>query len=482
MKAKSAVITGAICLGIVAAAGVGVAGYMGKLQVPFLKEKTTNNSEAQNENQKNQKDKKNSDEKEEKTTEGEIVTYENFDVKSFNNNYDFESYDEVITRLVYGINNMDYSALDKSIYSVEDVSSGIIFQEMEGKVVSTQVIEEYDNYRLYKFVLDIKNPGKTLLKKGENIKYCYVAKAFLYKEPKEKYRYLASPFFDNKEDIKGVRYFNSYDHKELEAWGESLNAGFGFSDENYYYATAPVFNKSFEIDLNNDGVKETLLVEKKNYEDSTVNFYINKGKDNEVLKTLDSENPYVFFFYDLDKTDNYLDIVLNDDPGKFYKYDGKTLKYRGSAESVNSWTTINGDKTIDVEVLCQLIGWCYYTGTCDVTEDDIVYNNDQWLTVTSDDVPVSENSDVFITKESLVLYKEADTASEQIKVEKGTKLFAYRVKQVKEAGEEEFRSGWVEWKLEDGTVVYMREKNLYIVNGEDMTFILDMFDEAIYAD
>ncbi len=187
-----------------------------------------------------------------KNPKGKVITYENFDYEP-EDIYDVcNTYEELLNRVVFYINCDTFEAMKVVTHTVRNVGDQDSFKKIRVSVVSSQVIEEEENCKLVKFVLEVEDPGESKMKKGKNIKYAYLAKAYdKYDEKRYDYLnvWLASPLFDEDElsKVKGIRYYKKNGIYSLECWGENINAGFGFKDKKNYEKMLEEMD-SFEAD------------------------------------------------------------------------------------------------------------------------------------------------------------------------------------------------------------------------------------------
>ncbi|MCR5607910.1 MAG: hypothetical protein K6G26_02470 [Lachnospiraceae bacterium] len=259
MNLKNRIKIGAVAI---MAAGIFVAGYIGMSMLLSDKddsvEKIKIEKKLENVNLNKPK--------------GEVVTYNNFDYIPNDDDNCCETCDELLNKIVYGVNFMNYGFLERYIHSVNDIGGAEYFADMEGKVVSSQIVAEEDECKLVKFIIDMKKTGKSNMKEGENVKYAYLAKYELESERKDEYGnyyWLASPLFDEEElsEVKNIRYYEYSGSYELECWGISKNVGFGFKDENEYEELVENLKKQEEDWRNQDYIYDPV------YYDDLGNYY-----------------------------------------------------------------------------------------------------------------------------------------------------------------------------------------------------------------
>ena len=239
MNLKNKIFIGAM---VIVATGVFTAGFMVTSNVVSKKTDSEINIEIEKKLEKYDL----------KNPKGNVITYENFDYEPEDIDDVCRTYEELLNRVIFYINCDTFEAMRVVTHTVRNVGNQDSFNEIRVSVVSSQVIEEEDNCKLVKFVLDVEDPGKSKMKKGENIKYAYLAKAYdKYNEKLYNHLniWLASPLFDEDElsKVKGIRYYKEMDVYSLECWGENINAGFGFKDKKDYEKMLEEMH-TFEVD------------------------------------------------------------------------------------------------------------------------------------------------------------------------------------------------------------------------------------------
>ncbi|MCR5609018.1 MAG: hypothetical protein K6G26_08145 [Lachnospiraceae bacterium] len=278
---------------------------------------------------------------------GEIVYYEkeerqpmSFMINSFEGNFD-----TVLKQYVHDLNNWQFEEIIASSATNSIMGTYDFWTEMDGSVYSSQVIEDEENYKLVKIVLDITKPGVSLLKEGKNTKYVYIAKI----EPASHEQYWAfSPMFDTPDELEKPHYTAGY----IDSWDyQIINGGYGFCDDKYYGYSPMAPEELIPFDLDGDGIKDIIDIEETSISHNSAIITINKGKDNEATAEWKPNNAastaFNAFIIDYDPSDNYLNLALHwailkpspsfDDVSCFnflsiYQYDGKNLTLKENAK------------------------------------------------------------------------------------------------------------------------------------------------------
>nr|MCR5609658.1 hypothetical protein [Lachnospiraceae bacterium] len=121
------------------------------------------------------------------------------------------------------------------------------------------------------------------------------------------------------------------------------NIGYGYRNKALKYSVSMDTNKKISIDLDNDGKEDSLSFEiMENNRSRYSKMYVNKGEENEAVYNFDDEYLYSYNnrIIDIDKTDNYKEIVLEQDKDNWIytilRYDGKNIEkicdYQGIIE------------------------------------------------------------------------------------------------------------------------------------------------------
>nr|MCR5608888.1 hypothetical protein [Lachnospiraceae bacterium] len=249
---------------------------------------------------------------------------------------EYDSFEKVLDKATYAIENADYYELNKITYSISNIGNPMFFSTIKSNVKSTEVVDDRENCKLVKIFLDVTEPGESKLNKGENTKFFYVAKKCL--DDKICKEWVISPFFDEVSDEKEAVYYTEDNTDWLECFYECTNFGFGFADDNTYAISKAELGSEFYIDLNNDNIKEKITIEKSM---SGNRLYINK--DQYTQCSIDFYNKIAFC--DIDKEDNFIEIY---NYSKLIRFDGKRpYEYLDLLSNINI-DDIKGDKKLPV--------------------------------------------------------------------------------------------------------------------------------------
>ncbi|MCR5607614.1 MAG: hypothetical protein K6G26_00945 [Lachnospiraceae bacterium] len=379
---------------------------------------------------------------------------------------DKDAYENVLNSFVEGINNSDYGKISNITYAVEKVGLSMYWNDVKMKVEKTEVVEDDDDYKLVKFKINVTDPGKSKLKKGINEKYVYFANSYIAED--EEYRWCASPLFDDPENYKKVVYDKVYDDADeyqLQTFGEFVNGGLGFKNEEDYIISNATIDDEVTIDINNDGNKDIVNVEPVyDGKRKTGEFilYVNKGTENEASAKFNATTLRTtkMYFCDIDKEDDFIEVaVSNEDYDiytqySFYRYNGKEMLHIDNFENVDENTQscytmniegIKGDNKIPISVEDDIfIG---YFNTYGIVEDNrLKIGEELW--------EYESFVEEYELKKDLKVYEKPDKGAKTFVIKKGTKCCPKRgaVDNLSYGHE---TAGWIEIITDDDKKAYI---------------------------
>ncbi len=236
-----------------------------------------------------------------------------------------------------------------------------------------------------------------------------------------------------------------------------------------------MLNKEISIDLNKDGNPETVMYEKGTSIDPTIVLHINKGKDNGISKEynvrgtfgITEDEFYKIEFCDIDKTDNYIEIVVNSGylasttgkSGNYFhvlRYDGKdliSLNFENEKDGFYEFDfqNVKGDGKLPVYAKYRLVIDWYGTCMYDLKEDTLFYDDSKFLIGSIIETESLDND--FAVKKDVSAYKDRDTSSEKVSIKQGQTIYVVAL----------YDKEWMEVTTEDGTVAYfhvLNERNI----------------------
>ncbi|MCR5608055.1 MAG: hypothetical protein K6G26_03245 [Lachnospiraceae bacterium] len=387
----------------------------------------------------------------------------NTNIESTKKNSEYRKEYETVLQNLGNNKNLSYEILD--VYWNVDINDAASFDGFKGKFVEGEIIKETEEGLIAKLVFDIKNPAATAVNPGKNEMYICVAKVcknFIHclsdgtidEGPYDTYGtvIIENPdtFEIEYEEIIDGEY--SYDSLKCPV---IYNRGFGFKNEEDRYAIKIYYDEEISIDLNQDGKKENLSFEVKKIENSDFQYdfdmCVNKGKDKEAICTCRNVNRFpdtykeYYTICDLDKTDNYLDIIVYDmydskNISKVYRYDGNEIKLYCVVPAI-----------VDKKELENGIEHCttlFYEKESKDEENNYVWNYKCPVTLSNEGFNVKwtayEKSEAITATEDLQLYKTID-GTEIVNIPKGTKITATKYKPV-DINNLSSREIWVEYQ------------------------------------
>ncbi len=219
--------------------------------------------------------------------------------------------------------------------------------------------------------------------------------------------------------------------------------------------------KPFKMDLNNDGIEEEIIFEAEERTDDLITSGVIKV-NGQVKKEVSGRLQAKIWVIDIDETDNYKELIINDvgpsaDPvDSYFYFDGKAIQSMGSiASEINSTTSYCRTYAKEGKLYARLSSTDTISGSCErsyeITRNHIIKEipKDYW----------EIHHWVFAT-EPIVIYEKNDLASLNRRYEAGMTLLIVGTD----------LNEWMKVEWGDGKVGWVNTKELDITTLDGVGF------------